>query len=367
MRAEPMSLAQLVGPSGFLISDIAFLAGIEESTVSRLWDDPEWLDRVKGRTLRSIVSVVPGVAEYLAGFSLADRRRRLTENLDNTELELDESAFRQLIRTRCVPEQYLNNALDAAVTILSGDARHAASFLFRFWGRDQDVALTFLFGKPETYHLLVDTEPLVAASIDLADRLIDQKNSFHATIAYATLMHHVARVEPDFVDDRLTPDKNRQSIFAFRSTMIGRIISTDNFDLAERYHRETSSSPLLPLVEAWAFPTYTRDAKATSDFSLPRSLLLRHTAKEIIREVDQYNESYFYYVVSTAIPTLLQYDTTFGLQLPQLTTALYTRLERCEHVKTRRACYEILRSLNRNFEYTEEAPFDSWRSGQLRR
>lgn len=346
MPAEPMSLAQLTAPSGFLIADVAFLAEIEESTLSRLWDDPNWLDRVKGKTLRSIVSVVPRVGEYVAGFALADRRSKIAERMSRTEAQLDESAFRRLVKERKVPEQYLSNALDAGVTILSGDLRRAASCLARFWGRDQDFALAFLFGNHETDCLLADPEPLITASIDMIEQLNRHKRSFHALVAQANLMHHVARARPAFDQTLSTKDLNRQSALAFRSTVIGRIISSEDFDLAERYGQDVAASPLLSLVEGWAFPTYTHDAKASSDFSLPRSLRLQRTAQEILLEVEKYNEAYLYYLSQTSIPTLLQRDSTFGLELGPLKTTLEARLDRCEHSKTRRACEVILKRLH---------------------
>lgn len=38
-----MTLAELARRSGWSPSDVAFLAGVEESTVSRLWHAEDWL------------------------------------------------------------------------------------------------------------------------------------------------------------------------------------------------------------------------------------------------------------------------------------------------------------------------------------
>ena len=117
MPVEPKSLARIAADSGFLMADVAFLAGLEGSTVSRLWDDPQWLDRVKGKSLQAIVSVLPGVGEYIFGFSLADRRSRLAEGLSRCGVEVDQAAFRCLVQQHRVPEQYLSNALETAICI----------------------------------------------------------------------------------------------------------------------------------------------------------------------------------------------------------------------------------------------------------
>ena len=47
---EPAFGAQVTEDAGCTMSDVAFVSGLDESTVSRLWDDPCWLDRVSGRS-----------------------------------------------------------------------------------------------------------------------------------------------------------------------------------------------------------------------------------------------------------------------------------------------------------------------------
>jgi hypothetical protein len=189
MAVEPTSLARIAERSGFLMADVAFLAGLEGSTVSRLWDDPQWLDRVKGKSLQAIVSVLPGVGEYVLGFSLADRRSRLAEGLSGGGVQVDQGVFRCLVQQQCVPEQYLSNALETAITILNGDVGQAAAHLARFWGRDQDFALGLLFGNGDINGLLSDVSMLVTASIDMIEQLNARKSSFHAIVAQANLMH----------------------------------------------------------------------------------------------------------------------------------------------------------------------------------
>lgn len=348
MTVEPRSLARIAESSGFLMADIAFLTGLEESTVSRLWDDPQWLDRVRGKSLQALVSVVPGVGEYVLGFSLAERRSRLAEELRRVDLQVNQGTFRRLVQERRIPEQYLSNALDTAVSILDGDVRQAAAHLARFWGRDQDFALGFLFGNAGSDGLLNDTSPLISASIEMIEQLDARKHSFHAIVAQANLLHHVARAVPDFVGASSLDDLSRHSALAFRSMVIGRIMATDDRELAERYRRDITASPLLAIVEGWAFPTYTHDARVTPDFSLPRSLLLRHTAEEVLREIEHYSDAYLFYLAETAIPAIIRRDATFGLQLPKLIQTLKVRLGTCEEPVIRLACQTLLRELEIN-------------------
>jgi hypothetical protein len=148
------------------MADVAYLAGLDESTVCRLWDDPEWLDRVKGRSLQALVGVLPGVGEYILGYSLADRRNRLADRLSEQNVTVDTAAFRRLVQERRIPEQYLSNGLKTAAYVLNGDVGQAAAHLARFWGREQDYALGFVFGTSGSDALLVDSAPLTNGKVD---------------------------------------------------------------------------------------------------------------------------------------------------------------------------------------------------------
>lgn len=59
--SKPRPLSKVTEEAGFTMSDVAFVSGLDESTVSRLWDDPSWLDRVSGKSLQSLAASVPGV------------------------------------------------------------------------------------------------------------------------------------------------------------------------------------------------------------------------------------------------------------------------------------------------------------------
>ena len=48
------------------------------------------------------------------------------------------------------PEQYLAAALQAAINIMRGDNNQTSSYLARFWGPNQDRALTALFGAAQS-------------------------------------------------------------------------------------------------------------------------------------------------------------------------------------------------------------------------
>ena len=56
---DPLTLSEIAENAAFSMSDVAFIAGLEESTVYRLWDNPGWLEKVSGTIFASIDSHTP--------------------------------------------------------------------------------------------------------------------------------------------------------------------------------------------------------------------------------------------------------------------------------------------------------------------
>ncbi len=315
---EPAALSEIAADAGLSLSDVAFIAELDESTVSRLWADPRWLDRVTGASLQRMIASVPGVAEYVTAYSLASRLARLIADLADEGLDVDQAAL-DACRAEGVPAPYIANALQAAVHTVRGDAAKAVSYMARFWGRDQDRALERLFSAGPG-RLLADPGRLLDASAELA-----------------------GRAAPAVLD--LTPVRDRQEAMSLRSSAMGTLIGHNDLDLALRYERMVARSPVLIVVEEWAFPTYTRDARPEPGFTLSRSLLLRNTAAEVIREIGCYSDAYVHYLLTVYVPLALARDPTFGLALARLKTALRRRLDQDADPRLHALCEQTLRRL----------------------
>lgn len=337
---EPAALSEIAADAGLGLSDVAFIAELDESTVSRLWTDPGWLDRVTGASLQRMIASVPGVAEYVTAYSLASRLARLIADLADEGLDVDQAAL-EACRAAGVPAPYIANALQAALHTVRGDDAKVVSYMARFWGRDQDRALERLFSAGEG-RLLADPGRLLNASAEMAPRLRRPAYSFHSILAEAALVHHAGRgpAVPD-----LAPVRDRQEAMSLRSSVMGVLIGHDDLDLALRYERTVASSPVLTVVEEWAFPTYTRDARPEPGFTLSRSLLLRNTAAEVIREIGDYSDAYVYYLLTVYLPLALARDPTFGLALGRLEAAIRRRLEQSGAPRLRALCEHTLRNL----------------------
>jgi hypothetical protein len=338
--SRPRPLAKVVEDAGFTMSDVAFVSGLDESTVSRLWDDSAWLDRVSGKSLQSLAASVPGVAEYFAVHSVLARRNSLIRQLEAEGLTVNPRAL-LLSPAAKVPQQYLINALEAALGIMHGDDRRVCSYLARFWGLQQNHALESLYATHGDQALLKNPDQLFAASIDMAPRLARKSYSFHSILAQATFAHHLGIATGELDSGFLPPITDRQSAFMVRSGIMGLLINSSNTDLAQRYEQMVQETPVLAVIEEWSFPTYTRDCRPNADFSLPGSILLRKTANEVLREVGHYTEAYLYYLCRTYLPLALDRDPTFGLRLAEIHNALLARAETCEDAIARSACISL--------------------------
>ncbi len=126
------------------------------------------------------------------------------------------------------------------------------------------------------------------------------------------------------------------------------LIDGCDMGLAERYERLVSENPTLAMIEDWAMPTFTRDTRPNADFALPRSLLLRNTAQEIIRETEQFSDAYVRYLLSTYLPLALRRDPTLGLSLKSVAAAILRRLDITSDPRLRRLCEQIIREMEGN-------------------
>lgn len=339
---EPKSLSDITRDLGLNMSDVAAFSGLDESTIFRLWDNAEWLDRVSGRSLQSLMSSVPGIAEYSMAHAVRKRRDGLVDDLHHEGLAVDLDAM----ENSAVPQQHLLNALEAALHIVRGQAtQKTSSFIARFWGRDQDRALSALYSTDTGHGLLVDPRKLFDSSVDLAPRLNRKTYSFHSILALNILTHQVSKVTGTLEADLGFEVPGRQAAFMMRGVVMGTLIGSNDFELAERYRRELDATPVYAALEEWAFPTYTRDGRISSDFTLPSSLSLRNTATEVLREIAVYNDAYLYYLVSTYIPLALKRDPAFGGKITELIQALELRGTDCRDRRTRQTCNTLVRRL----------------------
>jgi hypothetical protein len=207
--------------------------------------------------------------------------------------------------------------------------------------------LTALFGTDQEPGLITNAAQLIDAAANLAPNISRKSYSFHAIITQAVFGHYIGKATGHASSESLPAVTDRQSAFTLRSSTMGLLIASDDRDLAERYQKMVRDTPVLRTVEEWSFPTYTRDTRPNSDFTLPRSLLLRNTANEILNEINSstYGQAYRYYLISTYLPLALRRDATFGLRADELIAALFRCRDESDDISVRTACESLAKHL----------------------
>ncbi|KPM55674.1 hypothetical protein ACG83_10315 [Frankia sp. R43] len=335
-------LSQIAERTGLGIADVALLAGIDETTIGRLWSAPDWLDRVRGRTLQALIAAVPGIAEHVTTAPQQARLAELIRDLAGEGIAVNVAQADRLAE-RGIPRPYLLHALDACLRIVRRDLAAATEYLPRFWGRIPDDALSALF---QPGGLIIDTATLITSAAELVPQMVRRSYSFNTVLAQAHLAHHVAKATGDPVElGGDTGSLDRRAAFALRSNTMGALATTADIEPAERYRRLVDAEPVVRLVEEWAFPSWTRDCRPSADMSLPGSILLRNTAAEVLREIDSYGEGYLYYLATAYLPLALAQDGTFGLRVDELRAALLARRDTVNDSAARRSVDDLIRRL----------------------
>ena len=329
-----LTLAAVIDDSGYSIDDVAFLSDLDVSLIRPLWDDLLWPYRTDGRVLQALMSAVPGVDTYLQDLAIHRPINEIAGPLGECGLTLNRSVVNDLAQLGQL-DQYVVHALRAAVHIM-GQNERAGAYLCRFWGQFQDRALHHLFRDGG---LLADPSPLIKAAVKLCDQMAHEA-TFAAGVACANVIHHLAQA---IGTDAITIEpRSRPLALVYRSQLMGELMRSNDVGLAQKYCVEVKGSAVMQAVEDWAFPTYAGDCRAAGDFSLPRSVLLKRTADEVVRELDSYNESHFHYLVAAGIPTGLRRDPSFGGRRNDLRQPIMSRLTPGLATETRQAARALL-------------------------
>ncbi len=341
----PKTLREIADEAGYTAQNVAALTGLHLSTILRHWHDPRWLEQFEGGSLQRLIVVVPGVDEYIRHYPQRLRHERLAAELTDEGIAVDPDGVRHASEVMGIAPAFLGNALETTLHLARGDARQSVSYLTTFWGCHQDRALWVLFSSDGPGRLLEDCGPLLEAAQAMHEQLRLRRGfSFPRILSQQILVHHLARVTGQMPEGYYEP-RHTRTAFILRGAFMGAIIHSRDIAYARRYKEIVDSNPVARLIELWAFPTWARDRNATPDFTLERSLLLRHTAREIIGELEHYNEAYVWYLATTYLPLALELDPTFGFQLAELATALRIRIGRLASEDVRDACERLVKTL----------------------
>lgn len=352
MPWQSQTLCELATAAGYNAEGLAKAADVNKSTAKRVWHEPDWFVRVEGGTLYKLAAVIPGVGMQLNMAALETRRSSVVSRLDRLGVSLNDDALDDALQDDQIAPQYLYTALSAAADIMDEDIESAISRLRSLWGRSQCRALDVVFGTYPSHPVLNEPDDLMAATQECLENVTQTRGfSFRRAVAQAHLAHQIGKwsgelvLHPTEAQPRGLRVRQARS-FLRRGSYMGILRQTDDLDMAERYGRLVNDSALGKTIELWAFPSWCGDCEPAEDFSLPGNLTIRRAAREVIREIHEYNDVYVWYLVTTFIPISLQeLDPTFGAQLALLQDALEARAERSELESLRVEAANLARQL----------------------
>jgi hypothetical protein len=353
VRRRHSTLRDLAEACGHSPASLASAVGVDETTIYRHWVEDDWPNRIRSDVIRKLMAVVPGVETEYSRSVVDERIEQLLREASAAGLTINRDTLTSAVDRRVIVPQFLCSALESAISIVNEDQDRSVRSLRSCWGREQTLALDAVYGTSQKVPPILDPEPLFSASRAMYDSLQKSRINYQRAIALGHLAHHLGKAFPGGID--LPPEPRRRSAlqdemtgFFSRGGYMGMLRSQDDVDLTVRYHELVSSDGAARLIELWAFPSWMGDLSPSDNFSVPRGSSLRNTAREVIHEVENYNEAYVCYLMKTYVPLALeQMDETFGNQIPQLSEAIEHRLEIAKIPEVRTAMNGLLEQLKR--------------------
>ncbi|GIZ96656.1 MULTISPECIES: hypothetical protein [Tsukamurella] len=325
------TLGELAEKAGLAATDIAVLSGVSRSSVSRLWSDPRWLDKASGSIAQALSAVVPGIRDYATLVADTVATRRAGEACEAAGLELDWSLLADLVdedgAVGVVPALF-------GAAALAGNAETAAHALSRCWGAAADRACDAIFRPPSSGGVVADP----GAVVDGARRIVAgaPADGAREVIGRGMALHRLTR---NCGHDRREPEQSSSGFplseaFRYRGAATGRMIAGDS-DVLRRYRAVLVREAALQWAEVWSLATYSRDLAPR--ISGPMKLKpgrLRGTAEQVLADLDATTPAYQEYLLTCAIPLLVQADPRFGNQDQQLVAVLSDRVDSVPAART---------------------------------
>ncbi|WP_415973551.1 hypothetical protein [Rhodococcus sp. 077-4] len=326
------------------MADVVLLSGLSTSTVSRLWPDDFWLDKVAGATLQNLLAVIPDLAGYVTRRSGARLIESALRQCADAGLDVSADVLDSIVR-QSDSGRHVATALTAAASVTCQDRRSANAWLTRAWGSASDIALDALFTTgpgallTDQDHFLSQATRMVEAATTTSD------NSLYSTVGSGILVHKLTKVfgaSPIATFDAA----QRSSAFLYRSATVGAILAGGDVDISRRYTENLRAKPLLQRNEIWSLASYSSDLAQSMDFSIPSTTTFSDTADLILHDLENRNEAYVHYLVTTAIVAVLAHDNGFGTAKRRLADTLEYRIDGgLEDSGVRAACTALLTAI----------------------
>lgn len=323
------TLGYLAGLQGLGMSDVTWISGVQKSTVSRLWDDPHWLDGASGRTVQAMCRSIIGVERYFSHLALTEATELAVDELNHAVGRGEEIIVPDDLSSM-IPPQLTIRALTALAHVARGNTRESIHLLGRFWGRDVDRAFRDVWKLVAPNLEYPSLNCLSERSEAVFDHIfLDRNPSYHALMAKAMFLHHSSRGEQiQFLESNLE-DVSRRTVLPIRSALTGLLLKTESgeeaMDYLRTYRKQMREFKAFQSLERWAYPTYFGDTTISHDFQISPSAPIEKSVTAILCSIqgcESKSSGYRYYAAMVGVPALLSIDPNFNGEIGKLVECL---------------------------------------------
>lgn len=320
--------------------DAARLSGVSQSTLSRLWGNPHWIQRVEGDTLSKLMAVSPSVGTHVRKWGESQRLDAAARSVEAAGAGLRHGALTELVHT--APASTVIALLSAVTEMMQGHYDNASRMFASSWGqRSNGVVDTFF--ESGSVGIFEDVGTILAS----AEEFVSNPPGFADVtqiVGYGVVEHKLIR---SGANQRLRVlDDGRDTLaFLSRSSTIARILSSDDLAFVESYRDRVSTRQDSMAMELWSHATYAQDIPLCQR-RLPKTTRLAATAAMTAADLHTQNDAYVYYLLVVALPLFLRVDPRLIGHCPPLLSALKTVAEERAEDRIRAAATTLLVDLS---------------------
>lgn len=317
--------------------DVSSLSGVSQSTLSRLWDNPRWIERVEGATLSKLMAISPTTGNYVRRWGEDQRLQVAMQTAHAAGIRLRQGAVAHLVRS--APVSAVIGALSAVTEMMQGRHDNASRMYSVCWGqKNNGVMDAILSGGSAAVFEDLDTILTAAEVFAVTTPGFTDLNQI---VGYGIVLHKL--ITHGVTQPRRILDEQNPLTFLTRSSAIARILSENDLSFVEWYRNRVSAHRDLMFMELWSHTTYANDVPIWR--RLPKTATLISTAAMTATDIQTRNDAYVYYLLVVALPLLVRMDPRLARHRPSLTSAL-TAAEEHADGRIRTAAHNIRVSLD---------------------
>lgn len=220
LLGRAMPLRMLIGDLRAV--DVASLSGVSQSTLSRLWDNRRWIERVEGATLSKLMAVSPSIGAYVRTWGESQRLQVAVQSVMELGVGIRRQALADLMCA--APGSAVIAALSAVAEMLQGNFDQASRLFASSWGfRSNGVADTIFASGPSA--IFEDLDSILQA----ADTFVTTPPAFtdlNQIVGYGVVQHKL--IKGGLVQSQQKVEgRNDTLAFLTRSSVIAQILSDD--------------------------------------------------------------------------------------------------------------------------------------------